>query len=72
MKNKEILYAKKFNQIIFTCFPDSFRNSEDLPLTQKPSVCSVKLNHENKIEPDSLGIYFLITMFENFVQNLLI
>ena len=53
----------------FTCFPDSFQNSEDLTLRQKPSVCSVKLNYENKIEPDSLGIYFLITMFENFVKT---
>ena len=45
--------------------------SEDLTLTQKPSICSVKLNYENKNEPESLGIYFLIIMFANFVQDLL-
>ena len=68
MKNKEILRARKFTQI-YLLF--GFL-SEDLTLTQKPSICSVKLNYENKNEPDSLGIYFLIIMFANFVQDLLI
>ena len=64
MKNKEILWASKFTQI-YLLF--GFL-SEDLTLTQKP----VKLNYENKNEPDSLGIYSLIIMFACFVQNLLI
>ena len=56
MKTKEILCAKKFTQIYLL-----FRFlSEDLTLTQKPSICFV--NYENKNEPNSLDIYFLIIM----------
>ena len=60
-------YSVRGNLPKFTCF-----SSEDLTLTQKPSICSVKLNFENKNEPDSLGIYFIIIMFAIFVQDLLI
>jgi len=66
IRNKAILCARKFPQIyLFFGFL-----SEDLTLTF-PSICSLKLNYENKIEPNSLGIYFFIIMFANFGQNML-
>ena len=66
IRNKAILCARKFPQI-YLLF--GFL-SEDLTLTF-PSICSLKLNYENKIEPNSLGIYFFIIMFTNFGQNML-
>ena len=65
MKNKEVLWARKFTQI-YLLF--GFLSEDLTTLTQKP----VKLNYENKNEPDSLGIYSLIIMFACFEQNLLI
>ena len=68
MINKAIFCARKFTQIylLFGFLLKTYHAHT------KPSVCLVKLNYENKNEPDSLGIYFLIVMFVNFVQDLLI